>query len=226
MLTLSPRLHCAASLLQGGRTVDIGTDHAFLPVYLIQNGKCEHVLACDIGLQPLKNAEKTIVRFGLSSAIELRLSDGLQNVQPDEADEICICGMGGTLIVDILSAIDWIRRPGQRLVLQPMTHADDVREFLCRSGFSITREMCMRDGKRVYCCIAAVYDGNVDVRTPGYWYFGTLMGGKGDASQFVKREYTRIKKAEAALAVSGRRPRERERLRLAIDEFERFMNDG
>ena len=160
MLSLSSRLSCAASMVRCRTNItDIGTDHAYLPAYLILSGKCDSALACDIGIMPLENAKKTVEKYSLHNKITLRVSDGLKEVSPDEADEITICGMGGNLISDILAAAPWIKRDGMHLILQPMTHSEDVRKFLYENGFVIDEEKFVIDNKKVYCCISAVYSG-------------------------------------------------------------------
>ena len=175
MFDPGPRLRCAAELiLPHKKIVDIGTDHAYLPTYLVLTGKSERVLACDIGVRPLENARKTVNCFGLSDKIQLRISDGLQKVSADEAEEISICGMGGTLMAEILGAAEWIKRSGMHLVLQPMTHSEDVRQFLCKNGFSITRECFVEERSKVYCVISAHYSGEAEAFDEGFCYFGYL----------------------------------------------------
>ena len=227
MISLTPRLSAAEALLHGGnKTVDVGTDHAYLPIRLIQSGKCGRVLACDIGEQPLLNTKRAVERFGLTDRIELRLSDGLHAVLPEEAEEVSVCGMGGTLIAKILSEAPWLRRPSTHLVLQSMSHIDEVREYLCRSGYRIDRELCVREGGRFYVCISAVWCDEPACTDTGVYYFGTLIGAGGDADCYVKRQYLRLREAEAALSASGRRPEELARLRAAISYYERFFDEG
>ena len=218
MLRLRPRLAAAASLVDGsGKVVDVGTDHAYLPVWLIQNGKCRHVLASDVGVLPLGNAEKTLRRCGLETAVSLRISDGLKNIRPEEADEIVICGMGGTLIAQILNDAPWIRRPEMRLVLQPMTHGEDVRRYLCENGFSIRKELCVTEApNRVYCCIGAIWTGERQPSSPGYYYFGTLLHAPGAAQIYVRKQLDRIVTRADALAQARRYPEEEAMLREAI----------
>lgn len=224
MIALSPRLLAVSDMLRGGpRNVDVGTDHAYLPVHLIQSGKCDSVLACDVGELPLQNAARTAEAYGLSDRITLRLSDGLQNVRPEEAEEISVCGMGGTLIVRILSAAAWVRERGRRLVLQPMTHAEDVREFLFTSGFSVTEERVVREDNRLYCCIAASYTAAPPVGEPGVWYFGSGKPEDPDALAYVRKQADRMKKAALALRECGRRPWELERLTAALDYYEKEL---
>lgn len=204
MFSLSPRLQCAAAMAdKNAKTVDIGTDHAYLPSYLVMNGIRGHVLACDIGEKPLLNAAKTVKSLSLQNQIELRISDGLEKVSSEEADEIIICGMGGTLISDILSACPWVKKQGMHLILQPMTHTEDVRRFLCENGFIIDKEDCVIDSHRLYCCISARYTGEQKIYDAGYYYFGTLTGRNGLAEDFVKKQYKRVDIKYTALTNAG-----------------------
>ena len=193
MINLGPRLLCAASFIRC-RTgiVDIGTDHAYLPAYLILNGKADFVLACDIGIMPLKNAENTVSSYGLCDKIGLRVSDGLKEVSSDEAQEISVCGMGGTLICEILGAAPWIKRDGMHLILQPMTHTEDVRKFLCENGFSIEQERFVVDNKKVYCVMSAVYTGNAFCADDGFYHFGFLPPKDEINAQYVMKQLHRI----------------------------------
>ena len=224
---LTKRLSVAASLLSGGDgVVDIGTDHAYLPAYLVLSGKCPHVLACDVGEKPLANAEKTLREFALQDRIEPRISDGLQNVSPDEAREISVCGMGGTLIARILTAAPWIRRPGMHLVLQPMTHLEDVHACLCKNGFRIEREPCVQEGRRVYCFVDAVFDGQTRPDDPGYFYFGELIGQDGPARHVVQKQLMRLQKRIACLEAAGIRPEEASYLKEAVVYYERNRHEN
>ena len=108
---------CADYVREGSRLADIGTDHGYLPIALCQSGKIPSALACDINPLPLRSAEENIARFGLSKKIQTRLSDGLKEVSPDEADDVVIAGMGGELIRDILTAAPWVKDGEKHLVL-------------------------------------------------------------------------------------------------------------
>lgn len=193
MLTIGPRLLCAASMIRcRTKIVDIGTDHAYLPAFLVLNDKADSVLACDIGIMPLKNAEKTVKSYALEDRISLRVSDGLKEVSSDEADEIVICGMGGTLISDILTAAEWIKRKGMHLILQPMTHSEDVRRFLCENGFKISEERFVVDNKKVYCCISAEFTGEATQTEIGFYHFGFLPPRDEINKEYVDKQLRRI----------------------------------
>lgn len=193
MLELGPRLFCAASMVRHKRKiVDIGTDHAYLPAFLVLNRRAEDVLACDIGIKPLENAKRTVEMYSLQDKIQLRVSDGLKEVLPEEAEEIVICGMGGTLITEILNASEWVKKQGMHLILQPMTHSEDVRRYLSENGFAIIEEKHITDNGRVYCCISADYTGDVKPADEGYYYFGKLPVEGEAATEFVSKRLNRL----------------------------------
>ena len=204
MIKLTPRLQAAASLVRGGDVAaDIGTDHAYLPAYLCQTGAIPRAIASDVRKGPLENARKTLEEYGLADRVSLRLSDGLESFGPDEVNEILICGMGGIMIADILSHAAWLCRKDVHLVLQPMSHPQNVRAFLCETGFHIDKELYVREGRRVYLCLSAVWTGEKTTPPEGYFYFGLLDDGAPDALAYAKKVYTHAKKRFSALSASG-----------------------
>ena len=152
---------CADMTREGSRLADIGTDHAYLPIELCLSGKIPSAIACDINPMPLRSAEENIARFGLSDIIQTRLSDGLDRVAPDEADDIVIAGMGGELIRDILSAEEWIKDGSKLFILQPMTHHSDLIKWLFENGFEIVCQRAVTDSGKPYTALAARYTGVV-----------------------------------------------------------------
>lgn len=158
MINLDKRLAMVASMVRrGSRVADIGTDHAYLPVYLVQNGICPSGIAADIRSGPLEAARRTVTEAGLMNVIALRLGDGLAPVAADEMDDIVVSGMGGETIVEILSAAEWVKDERLQLVLQPMTRAEELRRWLLTGGFSITQERLVRIGHHLYPVMAAKY---------------------------------------------------------------------
>ncbi len=152
---------CAGMTRMGSRLADIGTDHGYLPIELCLSGRIPCALACDINPQPLSSARENIARYGLADRIHTRLSDGLKNVAPDEADDIVIAGMGGELIRDILSAAPWVRDGSKLLILQPMTRHAELVKWLYENGFEILRQEAAFDEGKYYTALAAVYSGKV-----------------------------------------------------------------
>lgn len=179
-------LAAAAAVRPNRRTVDVGTDHAYLPAFLVSSGKTQHCLAVDIGKGPLRNAAKTVEKYNLSDRIALRISDGLQQVQPAEAEDITICGMGGTLMTQILSECAWLQKEDLHLVLQPQSHVDEVRAFLLHNGFCIVKESVLSENGKLYITIEALFDGKERNPTAGECCFGCLP----ESEDVLAKEYS------------------------------------
>lgn len=155
-IPISKRLRLCAQLVPpGARVADIGTDHGYLGLYLLQNGLAAHVLAADLRPQPLQTAKLHAAKFGFAGQMEFRLSDGLAEIAPDEADTIVCAGMGGDLIVEILSACPWLRGRNYTLILQPQSAGQELRRWLGEHGFAIACEQLVQDGKFLYTVLRA-----------------------------------------------------------------------
>jgi tRNA (adenine22-N1)-methyltransferase len=167
------RLAAAASFGRAGsRIADIGTDHASLPIYLVGNGFSPYAVACDINTGPIKAAKQNIAAAALTDRIDVLLTDGLNGVDDYSPDDIYILGMGGELIMRIINGSDYPRKEGVRLILQPMTHPDDLRKGLLSAGFNIVDEALVKDRDRVYQIIVAEYDGIVRTATEAELWLG------------------------------------------------------
>lgn len=176
MPILNQRLMMAANLLTSGKAVaDIGTDHAFLPIYLIREGIAERVIACDIAEGPLSVAKSNLEKYRLTDKIELRLADGLSGIAPLECDQITICGMGGETIAEIIEAAPWVRSPEVALVLQPMSCDDRLRTDLMQNGFSIEQERAVLSQGRVYTVMRVRYAGKIAPLGEEFPYIGKLL---------------------------------------------------
>ena len=169
-LPISKRLLCCASMVQpGSRVADIGTDHGYLGIYLLQSGAARHVIACDLRKDPLENARRNAKLFGVDGAMELRLSDGLEKILPDEVDTVVMAGMGGDLIQKILSQCPWRKREGLQFILQPQSAGNVLRRWLCEDGFEIQREEPVQDGHFLYT-VMELRQGEPSPLTPGTEY--------------------------------------------------------
>ncbi len=150
-ILLTPRLQKIADLVPQCSTVaDIGTDHAYIPLYLIKEGKVKKAIASDIKKGPVMRAEENIKHQGLAGEIEVRLGAGLETISPDEADVIVVAGMGGILISDILRASLRVVDTARLLILQPMTAVMELREYLCENGFRIENEYVVSEENKMY----------------------------------------------------------------------------
>ena len=175
LCTLDGRLSCAASFVRKDSVVcDVGTDHAYLPVNLIQRGIAVRAVACDINEGPLERARWSAAKYGVTDKIRFVLADGLDGVQPekDGVNEIIICGMGGELIARIVDASAYTRTPDVNLILQPMTCAPELRQYLWDNGFRILEERLCEAAGKIYTCIHAAYDGEVRTYTPAELILG------------------------------------------------------
>lgn len=225
MIRLKPRLQTAADMVRdGSRVADIGTDHAYLPTALILSGKIPSAVAADLRKGPLENALETVRSNSVEDRVQLRLSDGLKCVSPEEADDIVIAGMGGILISEILSAAEWVKNEKYKLILQPQSHDEDVRKYLFENGFSITdEEACFEDGK-VYICIGAVYTGSVSAHSEGEIMFGGFLGRNDKAAiAFKNKKMKRIQARLSALTAHGGDEDEKRRLEEIIKEVKEWQ---
>lgn len=176
MPILNKRLTLAAEMLGQVKSVaDIGTDHAFLPIYLIKEGLAERVIACDIAEGPLSVAKANITKYGLADKIELRLANGLLGLEPNEVDAVTILGMGGETIADILTDSPWVKNPSVTLILQPMSCDDRLREYLLSEGFEIKSELGVESQGRFYTVMKVAFSGNIPKVGKEYKYIGKLL---------------------------------------------------
>ncbi len=158
MIRLPKRLEKIVSMVPPcGVAADIGCDHAYVAIALRESGRAEHVLACDVRPGPLQQAEKNIVRAGLSDSIETRLGDGLQPVKAGEADTVIIAGMGGELMLRILNGR---YRDFQRFILSPQSDIAKVRETLLQEGLHIEEEAMLAEDGKYYVVLSCVQGGS------------------------------------------------------------------
>lgn len=204
-IKLDLRLNSVASLVRKGSVVaDIGTDHGYLICWLIQNGISPRGIAADLRKGPLENARNTVNECNLDDKVELYLSDGLKELPENCADDIVIAGMGGILIAEILSQANWVFNKKVRIVAQPMTHPEVLREFFIKNGFRIIEERTSTDGKHIYCALSAEYceiKANYD---ESYYYLGELLNNKDDITKkYVDKMLFTLEKKYIALKNSN-----------------------
>jgi len=172
---------------------DIGTDHAYLPIEVVQQGICNKVFACDLHPGPLEIAKKNIISAGLLNKIETRLGDGLSIIKPGEADCIVIAGMGGMRIWNIiLEGIEQARQA--KLILQPQHDVVLLRKNLHFAGFEILDEALVREKDHFYIVISAEYTGRAYLWSEREYFFGKYIIEKGgdDFIAFKKSEKDKI----------------------------------
>lgn len=159
-IKLNERLLTAVQFVrEGSRLADIGTDHGYLPIFLILEGRIPFAIAADINRGPLDKADENIYKYALDGKIKTVLCDGLRSIDKDEVDDVAIFGMGGELIVKILDEAPWLKDAAKRLILQPMTHPEKLRKYLADNGYRIIGEALSSDKGKIYQTICAEYDG-------------------------------------------------------------------
>ena len=160
MVKISNRLTTAAALVTQGYTLaDVGTDHGYIPIYLLQQKKIPSAIAMDINEGPLERAKEHIALYGLQAYIQTRLSDGVAALKPGEVEAVLIAGMGGGLIMHILKDGEKVCQSAKELILQPQSEIERVREFLREKGYTILAEdMVYEDGK-FYPMMKVQYQG-------------------------------------------------------------------
>lgn len=148
-MQLSERLTKIASMVTAGNCLaDVGTDHGYVPIYLLENKKIPRAIAMDINEGPLERARLHIAESGLEQMVETRLSDGMAALKPGEADTVVIAGMGGPLMIRILSDDPEVTGSLKELILQPQSEIAQVRKWLYEKRYEITEEhMVFEEGK-------------------------------------------------------------------------------
>lgn len=154
---------------------DIGTDHAYIPVFAVRNGICIKAVATDLKNGPIRIAEKSIAKYGLENYIETRTGDGLSCIHENEADVIVIAGIGGLLTVEILGRDIAKAKNAKTLVIQPMNSIEVVREWLFKNGFEIYDEILSLEDGKLYCAIAARWTGKLTETDDIYYHVGQLL---------------------------------------------------
>ncbi len=222
-LKLNNRLCVCAEFVSGcGMAVDVGTDHALLPVYLIDSGKCSEVIACDINEKPLEFARKTVLSSGFSDKIKLVLSDGLERIASNGVTDVIIAGMGGELISQIIARADWLKND-VHLILQPMTKAEILRKWLCDNSFEILKEQAVSDCGIVYSVIQAKYTNDNISYDDYYLYTGKVSANSIEGQKYMLVQAQRLKKIAQGLMLSDRDKNEADRY---LSLYERIRTEA
>ncbi len=157
---LNARLLSAAELTrQGAVLADIGTDHAYLPLFLLSEGRIEYAFATDINEGPLASARANAEQYGMTERMSFILTDGAAALSGKGITDYTVCGMGGELIADIIERAPHLMDSGINLILQPMSRQEKLRIYLAKKGFEVTCESYSHDAGKYYVCLLATYTG-------------------------------------------------------------------
>jgi len=200
-LELSSRLRLLADWVRpGARLADVGTDHAYLPVWLRLHGRVVSAIACDLREGPLNRARETGRSYG-ADGIDYRLGNGLEIVSPEEADTVVIAGMGGENIAAILARAPWTAEGGHTLLLQPQSRAETLRAFLAENGYVIRREALVEDRGTLYPVMEAV--GGEMSLSLGQLYGGVALLHDPLGERYIIEKIIRLQGAVAGINRSG-----------------------
>ncbi len=176
-MKLTDRLLKIASLVTKGKKVaDIGTDHGYIPVYLLNKGDVDFAILADVNKGPLENARKEVNKNKLNDRVDLRLGSGIEVLKKNEIDEVIIAGMGGILISELLEANKEVSHTVDRLILQPMQAQNELRKYLLNNGYEILEEVLVKEEFRIYEIIVCKYTSkNTKVEDDIYYEVGKKL---------------------------------------------------
>ena len=202
MIELSRRLSLIAQFVNEGSSVcDVGTDHGYLPAFLYLSGRCPLVCATDIREKPLLNAKRNIEKLG-ADGVKLLLCDGLAEVTREMADTVIIAGMGGEVISGIMERCAFLRDNTVELILQPMTAARELRQYLAGSGFVVECEQAVAENGKIYTVMKVRYSGAPYSADERFLSIGLLRYDSDESRQYIDKQH-RICKAKLADLESG-----------------------
>ncbi|WP_195939490.1 tRNA (adenine(22)-N(1))-methyltransferase [Romboutsia sp. 1001713B170131_170501_G6] len=176
-MKLTDRLLKIASLVTKGKKIaDIGTDHGYIPVHLLNEGYIDFAILADVNKGPLENARKEVRHNNLSDKVDLRLGSGIEVLKKGEVDEVIIAGMGGILISELLEANIEVAQSTEKFILQPMQAHKELRKYLLNNGYEILDEVLVREDFRIYEIIVAKYTGkNTNVEDEIFYEVGNKL---------------------------------------------------
>jgi len=206
-MELKGRLGLIAEMIPACNVVcDIGTDHAYIPIYLVSRKICRKAIAADLKKGPILKARQNIKNYNMEALVETRLGYGLEPIKDTAVDIIIIAGMGGMLIRDIISGEIEIAKKAARLILQPMNAIELLREWLYESGFEIFDERLVEEGEKIYDVIAARWTGTSKRFERTYYHIGEKLIENRDPllNKYLKRRIRQIEKIISGLGNSSK----------------------
>ena len=201
---LSGRLFSASEFVrQDAVFADVGTDHAYLPIFLLESGKIKRAICSDINEGPLESARRNAMERGVYDKISFHLTDGAAALSGEGITDMAICGMGGELIADIIDAAPFLKSKDISLILQPMTKPAHLRRYLYSNGFEIKNEKYVTDTGKHYVTMLVFYTGATHTPSDAFSELGTLIERKTIGED--ERRYLSEKLRAAERAVSGKK---------------------
>ena len=197
-MNLSNRLEKISNMItEVESVVDVGTDHAYVPIYLVNNNIIKSAIASDINKGPVKKAEDNVSRYNLKSKIECRLGGGLTTIKPYEVEAGIIAGMGGNLIRDIIEERMNVFKSLKYLIVQPVQNPEVLREYIYKSKIEIIDEAVIKEDNKFYEILKIRYSGKDQIIDPIYYEISKILVERKDSTmkeylEFKLRKYNSI----------------------------------
>lgn len=219
---ITPRLKCIIDNTHGRKIADIGTDHAYIPIYMIENSLADYFIASDVREGPISIASENIKEHNLSDKIETRLGNGLSVLNQNEANTVIIAGMGGQLISEIIEAdIDIAKNV--KLTLQPMNAQYELRKYLIKNGFSIINEDISVEGFKVYNILNAEYKKQAEFENDIEYHLPKYLIGHKYYHYLYDKKHREFSKVIRGLKKSGNTDKEKlELYEYWLEELEKY----
>lgn len=227
-MQLSERLQAVVNLItKGAKVADIGCDHAYLSIYMVEENLASKVIAMDVNKGPLERAKENIKQYHFENQIETRLSDGLMALEPGEVDTLLIAGMGGALMQRILTGKREVLKQVKELVLQPQSEIREMRFFLEEIGFHIIKEDMVMDAGKYYVILKARREDNYPkIEKEVYYRYGEylLTNKHVILERYLNKEYNTLKQICQKL---GEHPSvENEKRKKVVQEDMEYCREG
>ena len=186
-IPLSERLLCCAEFISGGiRVADIGCDHGYLGIYLLEKGRAASVIAADVNEGPLQSAMRNAMKYGVRDKMHFYLSDGARNI-PRDFDALVCAGMGGDTMIHILENSPWLKSSQYQLILQCQSKTPLLRKYLSDQGWYIPEERILRDGKFLYTVMRVCWNPDAPRLTKAQCYVGSAIAESPLLSEYRQR---------------------------------------
>ncbi len=227
-MELSKRLQCVAALVTpGNRVADVGTDHGYLPIWLVEAGVCPGAIAADVRPGPLERAQVHIREHGLEEKIETRLGDGLASLAPGEADTLVLAGMGGPLMRQILVRGEPVARAARELILSPQSDLRAFRQFLYEADYTVTEERMLQEDGKYYTVMRAVPGHDPEPWSPAEFGYGRHLLRKQPPvlRVFLEKKRENCRQILRSLAREEKPSSRREQMEERLRELEELLAD-
>lgn len=200
-LPISGRLlACCNFITPGERVADIGCDHGYLGIYLLKNGIASSVIAADVREMPLNCAMANAVKYDVQDGMRFFLSDGVARI-PHDFDTMVCAGMGADTMIHILTDAPWLKDPCYHLILQCQTKPAALRRYLSDSGWRITKECVLRDGRFLYTVMEVTFQPGYALSAGQCHFPPALLENPGpETGEYYRRV---LRKLQAAVAAKG-----------------------